>query len=64
MRKKISFALVAMSIICLFVLAFVYFYTLHMWQGCPMWTKYVGVGAGVGTILFFALAVLIYPDKY
>ena len=64
MREKISFALVALSIVCLFILAVVYFYALHMWQNCPAWTEYVGGGAGIGVILFFALAVLIYPDKY
>jgi hypothetical protein len=64
MREKISVALVAASIVCLFAFFVVYFYALHMWQGCPMWTEYVGGGLCIGFVLFFALAVLIYPNKY
>lgn len=64
MREKISFALVALSIVCLFAFFGVYFYALHMWQSCPAWTEYVGGGLCIGFVLFFALAVLIYPKAY
>lgn len=64
MREKISIAFVVLSIVCLFILAVVYFYALYTWQNTQVWVEYIGGGAGVGVILFFVLAVLIYPKAY
>lgn len=64
MREKFAIALAVLSVICLFAFFVVYFIALHMWQNCPAWAEYVGSGLVIGTVLFFGLAVLIYPDKY
>lgn len=64
MREKISATFVALSIVCLFAFFGVYFYALHMYQNYTAWTEFAGGGLCIGFVLFFALAVLIYPDKY
>jgi hypothetical protein len=64
MREKISSALMALSTFCLFAFFGVYFYAIHTWQSPEVWTEYVGGGLCIGFVLFFFMAVLIYPDRY